>query len=491
MNQEEFIKIIKKYSTMELIKFCSKLSIEMYNNKEPFKIETFPYYYKNGVKAGEHEFIYAQHEIVNLIYLSILYGNDYRKVKMDKNEFVNTLDKLKKYKNELSGKDKKIVERHQEFFAILFNEQIEFQKTNLSINRFNRICYIFDYINKKYKDHPEYIDFEEEVKKITGMSIAEYNEINLFITLLTVGSKNSDLTNMINTMELNLDKLSFNKENITDFINKNAKGYTFFRDEDNGTENWNNLKYSPLIKTDKDGHVLVANLFSFIISFSTRLYWLVRNKYKDLGSQKFTNYFGYCFEMYLEELLSFYKVKNYKKIQENQVEQPDWLIETKDYNFVIEQKATLFTLGSRETTLEKKYEEVEKFVRVIKKAMSQLAKYKVSNDKITLRICLTFEEVDGIEPIQELATKDLKVEDKELYWLVNISDFEKLVYLMQNNYDEFKKIIEKKIELEKTYDKNGRSFERILPYENHYVKSKLDYFKNISNDIVEKLRTNN
>ena len=90
MNKEDFKRIIRKYSTVELLKYCSNLSIEMYNNKEPFKIENIPYYYKNGVKAGRIDFIYTQHEIINLIYLSILYGNDYRKLKMDKNEFVNT-----------------------------------------------------------------------------------------------------------------------------------------------------------------------------------------------------------------------------------------------------------------------------------------------------------------------------------------------------------------------------------------------------------------
>lgn len=488
MNKEDFIRIIRKYSTVELLKFCSNLSIEMYNNKEPFKIENIPYYYKNGVKAGRIDFIYKQHEIINLIYLSILYGNDYRKLKMDKNEFVNTLDKLKKYKNELSGKDKNVVKKYQEFFAVLFNEQIEFQKVNTSINRFNRICFIFDYINKKYTGHPQYIDFELEVSKITGMSMNEYNEINLLLTLLTVGSKNSDLTEMIGTMDLNLDSFSFNVRDLQKFLDANSKDYSYYRNIDNGSENWNNLKYSPLVKTDRDGHVLVSNIYAFIICFSTKLYWLIRDKYKNIKSQKFTNYFGYCFEMYLKELLEYYNVEKYEKINEKSNEQPDWLIETKDYNFIIEQKATLFTIGSRETTLDNKYEEIGKFVKVIKKAMSQLSSFEIKNEKKTLRLCLTFEEVDGIEPIQELSTDDLNIEDKELYWLVNISDFEKLIYLMTNNYDEFKKIIEKKIELEQTHYNNGRSFEKLLPKENEYIKARIDYFKRMSDDIINKLK---
>lgn len=489
MTQEEFIRNVKKYSTVELIKFCSKLSIEMYENKEPFKIENIPYYYKNGVKAGQIDFIYTQHEIINLMYLSILYGNDYRKRKMNKEEFVNILDKLKKYKNELSGRDKEIVDRHQEFFAILFNEQIEFQKVNISINRFNRLCFIFDYINKKNKEHPEYIDFEYDVKELTGMSMEQYNELNLFLTLLTVGCKNTDLTELIDKMQLNLNNLSFNEKELKKFIDSNAKKYDFFRNNDKKTENWNNLKYNPLIKTDKDNHILVSNIYGFIISFSTRMYWLIRNKYKELNNQKFTNYFGFCFEKYVEELFDFYEIKKYEKIKESDKKQPDWLIETEDYNFVIEQKATLFTLDSRETTLENKYEEIDKFVRVTKKAMLQLSNFKINNGKITLRLCLTFEEVDCIEPIQELSIRDLKVDNKELYWLVNISDFEKIIYLMANNYEKLKKIIKQKMMLEQNQDKNGRSFEKILPQENEYIKSRLDYFKWISDNIVDKLKT--
>ena len=88
-----------------------------------------------------------------------------------------------------------------------------------------------------------------------------------------------------------------------------------------------------------------------------------------------------------------------------------------------------------------------------------VVRFLFSSREITLRLCLTFEEVDCIEPIQELSIRDLKVDNKELYWLVNISDFEKIIYLMANNYEKLKKIIKQKMMLEQNQDKNGRSFE--------------------------------
>lgn len=73
--------------------------------------------------------------------------------------------------------------------------------------------------------------------------------------------------------------------------------------------------------------------------------------------------------------------------------------------------------------LNNKYEELEKFIDVIKKGFVQLSNYKTSNEKTTIRICLTFEEVDGVECIQEAATEKLKIDDKEMYWVGFMSSF--------------------------------------------------------------------
>lgn len=490
MNKNEFIQFVRKYPTYELLKCFSKLSIEMYDAKQPFKFENVPYYYKNGIKAGSVDFCYNQHELLNLCYYSILYGNDYRQRKIEKSDIVNLLNKLKKYKDECSAKDTKVAEKHIEFFAILFNEQIQFQRLNLSVKLFDRLCFIMDYINKKYTEHPEYIDFEKETKSLIDMTVSDYNEINLFLTLLTMGSKNPDLTDMLDNIDLDFSRFNFCKEKLYDLINMDSNDYDFYRKNDNESENWNFLKYAPLVKTKKTGHIIMVNIYSFIICFSTKLYWMIRNKYKSIGTQKFTNYFGYCFEMYVKELLEYYDIDNYKKIKEGKEKQPDWFIETDEFNIVIEQKASLFTIGSRDTTLENKYEELAKFVKTVKKAMSQLSKYKSLNKKQTIRICLTFEQVDGIECIQELALNKLDIRDKYLYWLINIADFEKLIYLVKNDYEEAKRIIYEKIKLEQTKDPNGRSLEKLLPEENDYIKNRIDYFYDISNAIVEKLKPN-
>ena len=42
--------------------------------------------------------------------------------------------------------------------------------------------------------------------------------------------------------------------------------------QDNDSENWNNLKYSPIVITDKKKELLVVNIYAFIISFASKLY---------------------------------------------------------------------------------------------------------------------------------------------------------------------------------------------------------------------------
>ena len=192
--------------------------------------------------------------------------------------------------------------------------------------------------------------------------------------------------------------------------------------------------------------------------------------------------------MYVKELLEYYNIDKFEKIKEGKIEQPDWFIETKDFNIVLEQKATLFTIGSRDTISDKKYDEIDKFIKVVKKAMLQLSKYKISNQKKTIRICLTFEQVDGIDCIQEAALNDMNINDKELYWLINIGDFEKMIFLIKNDYKKAKSIINKKIKLEQKRDLNGRNLEKLLPKKNMYIINRIDYFYNISNEIIEKLK---
>ena len=285
MDKNEFIQYVRRYPTNELLYFMSKLSIEMYYENQPIKFEKLPYYYKNGIKACDINFIYTQHELLNLCYYSILFGNDYRQNKIEKKELIDLLDKLKRYNNDCSANDTRLKEKYKEYFAILFNEQIQFQRINLSIELFDRLYFIMTYINKNYTNYPDYIDFEKETLGLINMTIEEYNEINLFLTLLVIAIKNPNLTDMLNNITFNFYKFKFDKHELNNLINMDSNNYEYYRNIDCGNINWNFLKYSPLVKTNKTGNILMVNIYSYIICFSSKIYWLIRNKYKNINSQ--------------------------------------------------------------------------------------------------------------------------------------------------------------------------------------------------------------
>lgn len=48
MNKKDFVSFIRRYPTDEVIKYYSKISMEMFNKKEPFRWETVPYFYKKS-----------------------------------------------------------------------------------------------------------------------------------------------------------------------------------------------------------------------------------------------------------------------------------------------------------------------------------------------------------------------------------------------------------------------------------------------------------
>ena len=79
--------------------------------------------------------------------------------------------------------------------------------------------------------------------------------------------------------------------------------------------------------------------------------------------------------------------------------------------------------------------------------------------------------------------------DKNLNWIVNIDEFEILMHLLSTNEAEFNKLIQKKIYLEVSEDKNGRNFEKLLGgYKYDYATKKLNHFDIIVDNIKENLK---
>ncbi len=470
--EEKFKGILRKYPTDKLLEYISNKSMEIDLNQQ-------------GV-VFENNILYSQWELTQLCYYSIKYSNDYRNMnsEINMNDFYILLNENRKYDScmeNIKNMDKiKILEHMQ----CLTNVQFDYQ-ANRMISRFNRMCKILIDINQNedyIKSTKVYINFAEKFKEITGIEMLKFIKIYFIIILFIISTKKNKILNIYDIIKEHIEKIGITQKECLMAIEYYSKKYSYYRECDN----WNSLKFYPIVKTDKNEKYILTNIGSFMISFPDIQYWIIRNYYKENESRDFTSYFGECFEIYLKEVFKFYKV-NAEKLEENgRNKVPDWKIETKKYIILVEQKAALFPIDARVTTSANRYDALEKYFENIKKAFKQLNSFEIKdNDKKIIRICLTYETIHMTENAQDLIREIMKFDD-EIYlnWILNIDEFETLMELLNESEEKFDNIIEKKIDLEKKDSNEGKSFESIFEkLESNYAREEINYFNNFIKEI--------
>lgn len=493
---DRYEKFIRRFTTCDLLEFFSTKSIKSYQtDKKGFVIEDVPYYNKRTEERGIAKgFGYGQWELVQVCYSAIKYSNDYRGQKVDESSFYQLINENKIYDEKVENvKDMDHIKLF-EHLQCLTNIQFDYQTLGV-VNKFNRMYQIMVNINKNkiYNQTEEvcYIDFENKFKEITGIEYHKFINIYYLLILLSVGRSNTNIYDIIRDIQFDTKKLGFSKDDIRDVIELISRDYNFYKHGDN----WNLLRFYPIVKTTKgENNYIISNIYSLILSFPNAIYWIIRNYYSEANSNKFTIYFGKCFEYYLKEVLDYYNIR-YEKLKESKKQKekmPDWKIETNQYIFFVEQKSALFPIDARTTNKEERYSKIEGyFTNNIIKAFKQLNAYKINNtDKKVIRICLTFEKIYMEENVKYIIEQNMQFDSNEnLNWIVNIDEFEILMDTLCNNEEEFNQLIEKKIQLEVTHDKNGRNFEKILGgYKYNYTGKQINHFKRIAEQIKEKLK---
>ena len=490
---KEYRQYVRRFPTYNVLEYFSKESKDIYNNyKIGIKMEKVPLYNKKtGHKLGEHDFDITQWNLIETCFNSIKYGNDYRNSIMDRNDFYTLLNKTKIISSKLENAS---CIKHKDIYKHLIciaNMEFDFEITNVH-SRFNRLYHIMNVINNNPKydqtKRVNYINFNKKFEEITNIDYNKYIKCYMFIVLLSVNRVDTNIIDLIDKIQFDVNKLGFTKDDIKNIIISQSRDYTFYRQFDN----WNMLKYYPIVHSEKfNNKYIISNISALINSFSEFMYWTIRNYYCNLKSQDFTNYFGHCFEYYLNDFFDEYKIKH-EKIDENNDKIPDWKVETDDYVFLIEQKAALYPIETRTITSKKRFTILDKYLKDnIEKAFAQLNNYKISTNKTIIRICLTFEQIFITEIIQEIVLSrinNIKIDDC-LNWIVPIDDFEKLFIILSKDKQEFNKIIKKKIKLEKEKYGNGRGFDTILAkYKNDYVLNRINYFERITDEMRRVLK---
>lgn len=244
----------------------------------------------------------------------------------------------------------------------------------------------------------------------------------------------------------------------------------------------------PIIKIPNYNSHIMVDIFSFSSKFADGIYWIIRNYYNkitnaEVEKQKFVSEFGNMFEKYIEELLSFLlDKKTFKKLNpyENKKTKSlaDWIIETKNYNLIVEQKSTLLLSSCK--TMEMNIEGLKRsFLPKLKKAFKQLQnteKIKIANCKKTIKLILLYEYFPTLECLKEYFESILKdeISDLQNYIFISVDDFEILMTLLKNDENIFDKVIEEKLKREKELFK-GANFSDVFYKYNFHKNEYIEY----------------
>lgn len=492
---DNFKKNLRQFSTYHLLEKFSSFSMDIFNNeKNATKFIKIKYLDRNNLYKICN-FNISQWDLIEICYYSIIYGNDYRNKIIEEKDIIKLVNLYREFEQAKENAENFKGDNLYQHLICIANMQFDFQSMPIK-NKFNRLYHIMTVINKNpqydQSSKVSYINFSDDFKIITGLDLKKYTKCLLIIVLLSIKRKNTNILELIGDLKFDIEKefgISINELILV--IENQTKKYEYYKNFDN----WNILKSFPIVRSERfKEKYIISNLSSLVINIYSNIYWNIRNYYFELGSRKFTTYFGYCFEYYLQEVFTYYKISA-TKIEEVQKEKrPDWLFESDNYCFLIEQKAALFPIDTKTNTSEKRFEKLDNFLNsVILKGVKQLDKYCPNTNKIVIRICLLLDDIYVEELIEELVFKNLELKNsKELIWVTSIEIFEKMLQLLSTNKNEFEHLIEKKINLEKRKSPEGRSLEKLFSnIENEYIKTEINYFNKIINDIKEKVEDNN
>lgn len=351
---------------------------------------------------------------------------------------------------------------HTDFMLSLFGnlgEQKRFQSASNFFDDFSREKYILETISKK--NHPKNdicIDFQKEFFEKTSISTDDYSAL-LFVLFVYF----SEISNVFNPA--NFESELKNPALSNDRILKMLKNYSASIDDVRRHVLKRQTFYlKPLLEID--GIYILVNPFLLLCTFVNSNFWVIRNKYMNAGkdTQKFTNAFGKYFEIYFEEILqnclSTEQFENIKEVSEGK--RADWHIAIGDYHFLIEQKSTISMLGIKQSK-----PDVEAMKKHILKnwgeAVEQLEEtqqfYKLDN---AIKIILVYEDFYNSLCLDVLFDLNPDLTNDNNYWLVSIQDFERLIYTYKTCPKKFFKIVNEKIEAEKSKSKEGRDLSMFL-----------------------------
>jgi len=461
---DQFFLHAQKYTLDSMIKSVIHWSFEVYNDS---KSESNGFFgNRNTINNNRrYNILIVQTWLLDMIYDLIIHNRYGAKI-ITNDECLYLIGLYNDYLNSKSGSNRK--SRNDVLFEAVgfFGEQCRFQTVDY-FEEYSRETYMLEDVSKRINDSKIHFDFEEEFFEEMNISSLVLSKIlfSLFAFYITNGTGIS-----IDCNSSWFNKLQLNHEEVQKVIDRYSIDISGVRN----SENKRQVFYlKPLIHL---GNVYyLVNPFLLLESISNSKYWIIRERYRNKNSKKeqsiFVNAFGKMFENYVEEILQNCLSDNeYEKIPEvNNAKRADWKLTLGSYTILVEQKSSHPVLKIKQN--EADIESVKNYMKkCLGEAVDQLiATEQAYNLNHTIKIVLTYDSYFRSEAFDLLFMVRTDVVNDGYYWLVNISEFENLMFVYKNDKELFNIIVAEKINSVNELLKTGQNLETI--FYNHDVLS--------------------
>ena len=464
-NPDPLINELRKYKLDDLLYLIADLSRQLFLDKEHIKEIISGKYIGPGIQQRTQTI--PAFALAELSYRAMKYSNDYRNTCPKKDDLLKLINLLAKTEDGVA-RDKVDSLSPEEIKAHVLlgmtQRQIWYQEI-LDDNyiRYSFLRYYMLLVQVPATYFPDRPQPDQVFTSITGYSIQRFFHL-MFLTCTHV-LKNSGEINIkeISNMLPATTGKDFSK--CLDFF---TGDYKYYRQP---THPANPLFFKPIVRTDTN-RLIAPDVFLFARKLYEGVYWILRDHYKTLNSQKFIDAFGEYYEKYIEQVVEFYlRPHHFRKIKETpNKKRADWLIFTGNYVLLIEQKSSLMTIA-----LKQDYPSLNKLdkylLNALKEGCVQISEtirggIEEAEGKKLIKLLLHFENFSWAESVIKERLTELskdEIDDLTDYFFIDTEEFERLMQSLADDERCFNQIIEEKIKREKTAPLDaGREFRWII-----------------------------
>lgn len=218
---------------------------------------------------------------MKLSFFAIKKCNEYRNVSMSKENLIIALDKLAKAENESQGSQYDVSENILDFLSALSNEQLWFEENKWD-QEYNRIYKMFCDINKNplydQSERVGYINISDIFKEVTGYDIESF--CRMYFIVFSIAKDNANVGEYLYSNPNNYLDKQYSTQNIINFVMYISKSIEYIKN----TNTYALLRAYPLIRVNEK-NIIMTNIAAYIKSFPDIVYWIVRDRFKESGSQ--------------------------------------------------------------------------------------------------------------------------------------------------------------------------------------------------------------